>query len=96
MLERKAKSINELLRRLIEERDGKKLDSTGVNPSSCVVIFTQTNPHTCGTSVRGTIKPNPSAQLVNHFHSRTTIEVSAPTFRVPQQTMANIFGQGYM
>jgi hypothetical protein len=61
MLERKAKSINELLRRLIEEWDRKKLDSTGVNPSSCIVSFTQTNPHTSGTSVRGTIKPNPSA-----------------------------------
>jgi hypothetical protein len=39
--------------------------------------------------------PNPSAQPVNHFHSRTTIVGSAPTFGMPQQTMASIFGQGY-
>jgi hypothetical protein len=31
-LERQAKSMDELLRRLIEERDGKKLDVTSVNP----------------------------------------------------------------
>jgi hypothetical protein len=41
-LEMQAKSIDELLRRLIEERDGKKLDATSVNPSSStyVVSFT--------------------------------------------------------
>jgi hypothetical protein len=32
---------------------------------------------------------------MNHFYSRTTIDGLAPTFGVPQQTMANIFGQGY-
>jgi hypothetical protein len=52
MLERLAKSIIELLRRLVEEWDGKKLDTTSVNPSSsiCTVSFTQTNPHTSGAS----------------------------------------------
>jgi hypothetical protein len=85
-LERQAKSTDELLRRLIEERDGKKLDATSVNlPSStCAVSFTQTNPHSSGASVGGTSMPNPSAQSMNHFHSRTTIEGSVPTFGVPQ------------
>jgi hypothetical protein len=32
-LERQAKSIDELLCRLIEEWDGKKLDATSANPS---------------------------------------------------------------
>jgi hypothetical protein len=39
--------------------------------------------------------PNLSAQPMNHFHSRTTIEGSTPTFGVLQQTMSNMFGQGY-
>jgi hypothetical protein len=45
MLERQAKSTDELLCRLIEDRDGKKLDASSVNPSSstCAVNFTQTN-----------------------------------------------------
>jgi ssRNA-specific RNase YbeY (16S rRNA maturation enzyme) len=83
-LERQAKNTDELLRRLVEKRNGKKLDTTSVNLSSstCVVSFTQTNPHTSGTLAGGTSMPNPSAQLVNHFHSRTTIEGSAPTFEV--------------
>jgi hypothetical protein len=70
-LERQAKSTDELLRRLIEERDGEKPDATKVNPpsSTCVVSFTQTNPHTSGPSAGNTSSPNPSAQPVNHFHS---------------------------
>jgi hypothetical protein len=62
-LERQARSIDELLRRLIEERDGKKLDTTSANPSSstCVVNFTQTNSHTNGPSVGGTSISNRSA-----------------------------------
>jgi hypothetical protein len=97
-LERQAKSTDELLRRLIEEWDGKKLDSTGVihSSSSCAVSFTQTNPHTSGTKMGNTTMPNPSAHSVNHFHSRTTIEGSTPTFEMLQQTTDNMFGQGYM
>jgi hypothetical protein len=74
-----------------------KLDSTGINhsSSSCAVSFTQTNPHTSGTSAGGTAMPNPSAQPVNQFHSRTTIEGLAITLGMPQQTMASMFGQGY-
>jgi hypothetical protein len=70
-LEMQANSTHELLRRLVEERDRKKLDTTSVNPSSstCVVGFTQTNPHTSGASVCDTFMPNPSAQPMNHFHS---------------------------
>jgi hypothetical protein len=69
-LERQAKSIDELLRRLIEERDGKNFDATSVNPSSTSTIsFTQTNPYTRGALTVGTSMPNPSAQPVNHFHS---------------------------
>jgi hypothetical protein len=70
-LERQAKSTDELLRRLITEWDGKKLDATSANPSSstCIVSFTQTNPHISGASAGSTSMPIPSAQLVNHFHS---------------------------
>jgi hypothetical protein len=32
---------------------------------------------------------------MNHFHSRTTIKGSTPTFGMQQQTTANMFGQGY-
>jgi hypothetical protein len=96
-LERQAKSIDEVPHMLIEERDGKKLDATSVNPSSstCAISFTQTNPHTSGALVRGTSMPNPLAQPVNHIHSQTTTEGSPPTFGVPQQTMTSMFGQGY-
>jgi hypothetical protein len=85
-LERQAKSVDELLRRLIEERDGKKLDATSVNllSSTCAVSFTQTNPYSSGASAGGTSMPNPSAQSVNHFHSQTTIEDLVPTFGVSQ------------
>jgi hypothetical protein len=68
---------------LIEERDGKKPDATKVNPSSTFAVnFTQTNTHTSGPSLSGTSMPNRSAQPVNHFHSQTTIEGSAPTFEM--------------
>jgi hypothetical protein len=89
--------MDKLLRRLIEERDEKKLDASSINPSSstCTVSFTQTNPHTTGASVGGTSIPHPSAQPVNHFHRQTTIEGSTPTFGMPQQTMVSMFGQGY-
>jgi hypothetical protein len=85
-LEGQAKSTDELMHMLIEERNGKKLDATSINPSSsiCTVSFIQTNRHTSGPTVGSTSMPNPSAQPVNHFHSRTTIEGSAPTFRMPQ------------
>jgi hypothetical protein len=70
-LERQAKSTDELLCRLIEDRDRKKLDTTSTNPSSstCTINFTQTNPHTSGPSTGGTSMLNLSAQLMNHFHS---------------------------
>jgi hypothetical protein len=95
--ERQAKSIDELLRRLVEEWDGKKLDPASVKPSSstCTVSFAQTNPHTSGASAGDTSMPNPSAQPVNHFHNQTTIDCSAPTFGVSQQTTGSMFGQGY-
>jgi hypothetical protein len=97
VLQRQAKGTDELLCMLIEEWDGKKLDATSVNHSSstCAVSFTQPNPHTSGTSTGGTSMPHPSAQSVNHFHSRTTIKSSTPTFEMPQQTMTSMFGQGY-
>jgi hypothetical protein len=104
VLKRQAKSSDELMRRLIEEHDGKKLIDSIANPSSssssssssCVVTFTQTNPQTSDTSMGGAIIPNPSAQPMNHFHNRTTINGSAPTFAMPQQTMTSTFGQGYV
>jgi hypothetical protein len=62
-LERQAKSMDELLRRLIEERDGKNLNDTSINPSSstCTISFAQTNPHTSSASAGGTSMPHPSA-----------------------------------
>jgi hypothetical protein len=76
-LETQEKSTDELLCRLIEERDGKKLDVTSANPSSstCAVSFTQTNPHTSGPSVGGTSMPNRSTQPVNHFHAEQWLRV---------------------
>jgi hypothetical protein len=70
-LEMQEKSNNELLRRLIEERDEKISDATSANPSSstCAVCFAQTNSHTSGPSAGGTSMPNRSAQSMNHFHS---------------------------
>jgi hypothetical protein len=70
-IERQAKSTDELLCRLVEEQDGKKLDTSSVNPScsTCAVSFTQTNPHTSGALAGGTSMPNHSSQLVNHFHT---------------------------
>jgi hypothetical protein len=40
--------------------------------------------------------PNSSIQLINHFHNRTTIDDSAPTFAMLQQTTVSMFRQGYM
>jgi hypothetical protein len=59
-LERQAKGTNELLHRLIEKRDRKKLDTSSINPSSssCAVSFTQTNPQTSHTSTGGATMPN--------------------------------------
>jgi hypothetical protein len=97
-LERQAKSTDELLRRLIEEQNGKKLCDTSANPSSSTfaVSFTQTNPYTSGPSAGGTSMPNPSTQPMNCFHSWTTIEGLAPTLGMPHQTTTSMFGQGYM
>jgi hypothetical protein len=39
--------------------------------------------------------PNPSAQQMNHFHSRTTIEGLAPNLGMAQQATTIIYGQGY-
>jgi hypothetical protein len=85
MLERQAKSSDKLVRRLIEEQDGKKLVDSNVNPSpsSYVVNFTQINSQTSGTSVAGTTIPNPSTQPMNHFQSQTTIDGLTPTFGMP-------------
>jgi hypothetical protein len=96
-LERQVKSTDELLHRLIEERDGKKYSDANVNPSSftCVVNFTQTNPHTSGPSASGTAMSNPSAQPTNHFHSQTTIEGSVSNLGLPQQTTTSMYGKGY-
>jgi hypothetical protein len=96
-LEKQAKSIDELLCRLIEEQDRKEHSDANVNPSSltCAVNFAKTNPHTSGPSAGDTTMPNSSAQPVNHFHSQTTIEGLAPNIGMSQQTMASMYGQGY-
>jgi hypothetical protein len=71
---------------LIEEWDGRKLADSTVNhsSSSCAINFAQINPQISGTSLGSTTMPNPSAQLMNHFHSRTTIEGSTSSFGMPQ------------
>jgi hypothetical protein len=71
VLERQAKCSDELMHRLIEERDRKKLVDFNVNPYSsyCAINFSHTNPQTSGTSVGGATMPNPSAQPMNHFNS---------------------------
>jgi hypothetical protein len=96
-LEKQAKSTDELLRMLREERDGKKLHATSANPSSSTyaVSFTQTNPHTSGPSTGGTSMPNPSTKPMNHFHSQIIIEGSAPNLGMPQQATISMYGQGY-
>jgi hypothetical protein len=70
-LEKQAKSTDELLRKLIEEWDGKNPDATKVNSfsSTCAISFTQTNPHTSGPLAGGNSMSNPSVQPMNHFHS---------------------------
>jgi hypothetical protein len=70
-LERQARSSDELMHRLIEEWDGKKLADSNVNPSpsSYAVNFDQTNSQISGTLTGGTTMPNPSAQPMNYFHS---------------------------
>jgi hypothetical protein len=94
-LERQARSGDELMHRLIEERDRKKLIDSNVDPSSCSINFAQTNSQTSGTSTNSTTMPNPSAHSMNHFHNRTTTDGLAPTFGIPQQTTASMFKQGY-
>jgi hypothetical protein len=69
-LERQAKSSDELMHRLIEEWDSKKLvDSNVIPSSSCTFNFAQRNPQPSGTSVGGTSQPNPSVQSMNQFYS---------------------------
>jgi hypothetical protein len=70
-LDRQAKSINELKRRLIEERNDKKLLDSNVHASSyfCAINFAQTNHQSSDTLASGTSQSNPSAQLMNHFYT---------------------------
>jgi hypothetical protein len=61
-LKRQVKSSDELMHRLIEERNQKKLANSNANPSSsssCIINFTQTNPQINGTSMGGATMPNP-------------------------------------
>jgi hypothetical protein len=62
VLERQAKSSNELMRRLIEERDEKKLVDSNVHASSssssCIVNFAQANPQPSGTLTDNISQPN--------------------------------------
>jgi hypothetical protein len=82
-LERQARSTDELMCRLIEEQDGKRLAISSVNhSSSSAVNFTKTNPKLGGTSTGGATMPNPSAQLMNHFHSQPTTEGLTPIFEM--------------
>jgi hypothetical protein len=93
VLERQAKSSNEMMHRLmIEERDEKKFVDPNVHASSyCGVNFAQTNHQSSGTSAGGTSQPNPSTQPMNHFYNLTTINGSAPACGMLQQTTTNAF-----
>jgi hypothetical protein len=83
-LERQAKCSNELMHRLIDERDGKKLvDSNVHTSSSCDVNFAQTNSQPSGTSLGSTSQPHPSTQPMNHFYSQTDVDGSTPAYGMP-------------
>jgi hypothetical protein len=71
VLERQVKSSNELMRKLIVERDRKKLIDSNVHTfsSSCAVNFAQTNHQPSDTLVDITSQSNPSAQPMNHFYN---------------------------
>jgi hypothetical protein len=62
-LKRQVKSSDELMHRLIEERNQKKLanssSSSSSSSSSCMINFTQTNPQINDTSMDGATMPNP-------------------------------------
>jgi hypothetical protein len=77
VLEKQAKSSDELMRRLIEKRDGKKLADSNVHPSSssCAVNFAQINPQSSGTSAGGMTQPNLSAQPMNQFSAEPPLMV---------------------
>jgi hypothetical protein len=74
-----------------------KHSDANVNTSSstCIVNFAQINRHTSGPSAGSTTIANPSAQLMNHFHSQTTSDGSTPNLGMPQQTTTSVYGQGY-
>jgi hypothetical protein len=74
-----------------------KISDPNVNPysSTCIINFAQTNLHTSSPSAGGNTMPNPYAQPLNHFHSRTTNEDSSPSLGMPQQAMDSMYGQGY-
>jgi hypothetical protein len=78
-LERQAKSSNEMMRRLIWERDGKKFVDPNAHASSSSrgVNFAQTNHQSSGTS-----HPNPPAQPMNHFYSRWTTSIAEPPLMI--------------
>jgi hypothetical protein len=52
--------------------------------SSYAVNYDQTNPRPSGTLAGDTSQPNPSAQLMNHFYNRTTIDGSDPSNVMPE------------
>jgi hypothetical protein len=86
ILERQAKSINELMHKFIEVRDGEKLVDPNVHASSsssCAINFAQTNPQPSGTSAGDSSQPNPSAQSINHFYSRTIVDGLAQAYGMP-------------
>jgi hypothetical protein len=64
----------------------KKRVDPNVNPSSssCTFNFAQINMQKRGTSAGSTTMPIPSAQPMNHYHNRTTIEGLTPTFGMPR------------
>jgi hypothetical protein len=79
-LERQAKSTDELLRRLIEERDRKNSMLLVLTVLLILALLVLLKLNHTQVVHRRTTMLNPSAQPMNHFHSRTTIEGSASTF----------------
>jgi len=91
-LDRQARASNELMRRLIEERDGKKVADNHANVSSPSGDFhvPQTENPPSVTSVGSAPQAHPQTQPTSHYHSQTTISGSAPVYGMPPEFMAGV------
>ena len=87
-----AKASDQLMRRLLEERDGKQdVDAhVSVSSSSGGSYVAPTNNPPSVTSA-GSVPPlNTQTQPTGHYHSRTTIGGSAPMYGMPLEFMTGV------